>query len=169
MEQADINEQIGWPEDYLQAVRERNNWFETALQNQRNEDYYRDLLDEVAKYLGPEVFIADDGTVSNSPLRAKIPELVRKMTDKYREEEEYRAMQDALRNIRIAVRDFRLDIESIYPSKNFGPISVCPHVPVVITTTIPEDTTKCSGVMLIQNENLPINVESIYSHPINKE
>lgn len=54
-------------------------WMQTAAQNQQNTDYYRDLLDECAKHLGQEVFISDDGSVQDSPLRAKIPELVAKL------------------------------------------------------------------------------------------
>jgi NTP pyrophosphatase (non-canonical NTP hydrolase) len=54
----------------------RCGWYDTAAQHARNEDYYRGLVDECAKHLGPEVFIADDGTVGDSVLRAKVPELV---------------------------------------------------------------------------------------------
>lgn len=51
-------------------------WEDVAAQNARNTEYYRDLLDRAAIYLGDDVFACDDGSVSDSPLRAKIPELV---------------------------------------------------------------------------------------------
>lgn len=51
-------------------------WIDTAAQFSRNEAFYRDLLDETAKHLGPEVFVCDDGGISDSPLRLKVPELV---------------------------------------------------------------------------------------------
>jgi hypothetical protein len=58
---------------------ERDQWMETAAAESRNTAYYRGLLDEVAAYLGPEVFISDDGTVNENPLRSKIPELVARL------------------------------------------------------------------------------------------
>lgn len=51
-------------------------WMDTAAQFARNEDFYRGLLDECAKSLGPDVFKADDGSIMDSPLRLKIPSLV---------------------------------------------------------------------------------------------
>jgi hypothetical protein len=41
-----------------------------------NVQYYQGLLDEIAKHLGPSAYVADDGSVSESPIRAKLPELV---------------------------------------------------------------------------------------------
>lgn len=64
---------------------ENENWQEIAAQHARNEEYYRGLLDQVAAHLGPAVYISDDGSTQDSPLRSKIPELVGKMTsDTYR-------------------------------------------------------------------------------------
>lgn len=51
-------------------------WMETAAQMARNADYYRGLLDDCAKHLGPAAYTADDGTVMDEPLRIKVPELV---------------------------------------------------------------------------------------------
>lgn len=51
-------------------------WMDTAAQFARNEDFYRGLLDRCAKALGPEVFVSDDGSVQDEPLRLKVPELV---------------------------------------------------------------------------------------------
>ena len=80
----------GW-QDALQKLREEKgeqrkqiailtaeaeNWKESAAQFCRNEEYYRGLLDKVASYLGPDVFVSDDGSVQDGPLRAKVPEMV---------------------------------------------------------------------------------------------
>lgn len=54
-------------------------WMDTAMQFNRNEDFYRKLLDECAENLGPlrdRAFIQDDGGIVDSPLRLKIPGLV---------------------------------------------------------------------------------------------
>ena len=55
-------------------------WMDTAAQNERNTAYYRGLLDECAKHLGPAVYTADDGSLYDSPVRAKIPELVAQLS-----------------------------------------------------------------------------------------
>ncbi len=51
-------------------------WMETAAQNQRNADYYRELLVRCGKAIGDQAYIADDGTRMNDVLCAKIPEIV---------------------------------------------------------------------------------------------
>lgn len=56
-------------------------WMETGAQHARNEAFYRDLLDEVAKHLGPEVFVSDDGSVMEDPVRLKIPDMVGRLID----------------------------------------------------------------------------------------
>jgi len=52
-------------------------WMDTAAQETRNTAFYRDLLDKCAEHLGDTVFIADDGSRQDTPIRLKIPELVR--------------------------------------------------------------------------------------------
>jgi hypothetical protein len=64
-----------------EVTRERDAWREDAKRHWRNEEYYRGLVDECAKHLGDEVFIADDGSRSDSVLRAKVPELVAKLRE----------------------------------------------------------------------------------------
>lgn len=54
-------------------------WMDIAAQHARNQDYYMGLLDRAAHSLGPEAFTCDDGTHSDEPLRAKVPELVAKL------------------------------------------------------------------------------------------
>lgn len=60
-----------------EAVAKRiANWMDTAAQNQRNADYYRGLLVKCGKAIGDRAYIADDGSISEDVLCAKIPELV---------------------------------------------------------------------------------------------
>jgi hypothetical protein len=51
-------------------------WMQTGAQFARNGEFYRGLVDECAKHLGPDAFTADDGSGSDSPIRLKVPELV---------------------------------------------------------------------------------------------
>lgn len=51
-------------------------WQESARQYSRDADYYRDLVEQIGKAIGDVAFIADDGSVSDSVLNAKVPELV---------------------------------------------------------------------------------------------
>jgi hypothetical protein len=55
------------------------NWMETARQHLRNEQYYSGLLDQIGEILGPEAFTADDGSVQQEVVRARLPELVRRL------------------------------------------------------------------------------------------
>jgi len=55
---------------------ERAVWEATSDQHLRNEMFYRDILVQCARHLMPAVFISDDGSVQDSPLMLKIPELV---------------------------------------------------------------------------------------------
>jgi len=57
-------------------------WMEIAAQHARNEDFYRDLLFECAKHLGPEVFVSDDGSIQDEPLLLKVPELIEKLVSR---------------------------------------------------------------------------------------
>ena len=63
--------------DLCEAVASRiANWMDTAAQNQRNADYYRGLLVKCGKAIGEPAYIADDGSISDDVLCAKVPELV---------------------------------------------------------------------------------------------
>lgn len=57
-------------------------WMQTAAQNQRNADYYRGLVFECGESIGKEAFTADDGSISDDVLCAKVPELVAKLVEK---------------------------------------------------------------------------------------
>lgn len=54
-------------------------WVEAAAQFHNNEQYYRGLLDQIGKAIGKKAYICDDGSVSSSVLRAKLPQLVRQL------------------------------------------------------------------------------------------
>ncbi len=60
--------------------RERDNYMESARLFSKNTDYYTGLLDKIAKNFGKDAFISDDGSVQDSPLRAKMPQLVKHQT-----------------------------------------------------------------------------------------
>lgn len=57
-------------------------WMDTVAQYGRNADFYRGLLDRIGRAVGEEAFIADDGTVQESPLRFKLPRLVEQLASK---------------------------------------------------------------------------------------
>jgi hypothetical protein len=67
----------------LARVRqERDAWEHTAAEFARNMEYYRGLVDECALHIGPAAYVCDDGSISESPLRAKVPELIATMSRK---------------------------------------------------------------------------------------
>lgn len=51
-------------------------WMDTAAMFSRNADFYRGLVDKCAEHIGPEAYKSDDGSVHESPVRVKVPELV---------------------------------------------------------------------------------------------
>ena len=65
-------------------------WIETASRHARNEEFYRGLLDLCAEAIGIEAYTADDDSITDSPVRLKIPGLVKKLTA-LRSPEEVRA------------------------------------------------------------------------------
>lgn len=54
-------------------------WMKTAAQNVRNVDYYRGLVTQCGKAIGPPAYTQDDGNVCHEVLCAKVPELVEKL------------------------------------------------------------------------------------------
>lgn len=51
-------------------------WMDTAAQNCRNTEYYRELLVRCGKVIGECAYIQDDGGIVNDVLCAKIPEII---------------------------------------------------------------------------------------------
>jgi hypothetical protein len=72
-------ENLPAPETLEQAIQQRNGWCDTAAFHLRNEDYYRGLVIKIGAMLGPEAYTSDDGSVQDSVLCAKVPELVAKL------------------------------------------------------------------------------------------
>lgn len=59
-----------------QLQRERDAWESTAAQFARNMEYYQGLVDRIGRAIGPMAYTADDGSVSDGVLRAKVPEII---------------------------------------------------------------------------------------------
>jgi len=55
---------------------ERDAWEDTAVQQTRNTDFYARMLDKIALLFGKDAYVSDDGSVQDSPLRAKVPDMV---------------------------------------------------------------------------------------------
>lgn len=56
-------------------------WKETAVYHTRNEDFYRGIIKQIGEILGVEAYTADDGSVGDSVLALKVPELVKKLKE----------------------------------------------------------------------------------------
>ena len=52
------------------------NWIDTANNYAKNADFYKLLVDDCARAIGPKAFISDDGTTRTTPVRLRVPELV---------------------------------------------------------------------------------------------
>lgn len=62
----------------------RSVWEASARRHAANVSYYTNLLDQIAERLGSEAYTADDGVLHDSPIRAKLPELVGQLVDELR-------------------------------------------------------------------------------------
>ena len=51
-------------------------WMDTARHYAEGSEYYQSLLDQIGQMFGPAAYTSDDGSVQDSVLRAKVPELV---------------------------------------------------------------------------------------------
>ena len=60
----------------IEYKRQATNWEESARQYHRNTQYYRNLLVKIGETIGSESYVADDGSISEDILCAKLPELV---------------------------------------------------------------------------------------------
>lgn len=73
-----LEEELRQKDRALREVRlERDNWKASVELATKNEAYYRGLVDEIGELFGVDARTADDGTVGDGILRAKVPELVR--------------------------------------------------------------------------------------------
>lgn len=73
-----------------QYARQVAAWMDTARQYARDVAFYQGLLDACGAALGDAARVADDGSVADAPLRAKVPELVASLV------EENRRLREAL-------------------------------------------------------------------------
>lgn len=64
---------------------QRDSWEQIAFEYAQNMGYYMGLLDQIAETLGPEAFTADDGGLHDSPIRAKLPEMIAELVRKQHE------------------------------------------------------------------------------------
>lgn len=58
------------------AQAERAAWQNTAEQAQRNTEFYHGIVGQIGEMFGPAAKTANDGTVGDSVLALKVPELV---------------------------------------------------------------------------------------------
>jgi len=63
----------------LDVLRELGQWKQTATRHSRNEDLYREIVDQIGNMFGQEARTTDDGTVGDSVLALKVPELVARL------------------------------------------------------------------------------------------
>jgi hypothetical protein len=56
-------------------------WRDTAAMMSRNADFYQGIVTQVGEILGVEAYTANDGTVGDSVLALKVPELVKKLKE----------------------------------------------------------------------------------------
>jgi len=73
-------------EEASKYQREADSWKETAAQAQRNTDYYLGLVDQIAVLFGDAAYVSDDGSKQDSPVRAKVPSLVKEAFEELRAE-----------------------------------------------------------------------------------
>lgn len=52
-------------------------WKETAAFHARNEEFYRSIINQIGEILGEDAYTADDGSISDSVLVLKLPELIK--------------------------------------------------------------------------------------------
>lgn len=61
--------------DYL--VPQLNGWVEYVKQSSDGIAYYRGVLEQIGLLLGDEVYVCDDGTISDSVLIAKLVDIIK--------------------------------------------------------------------------------------------
>lgn len=54
-------------------------WMEMAAQGQRDVEFYQCILNQIGELLGIAAYTSDDGSIQDSVLRIKLPELVAKL------------------------------------------------------------------------------------------
>jgi hypothetical protein len=87
--------------------RERDQWRDTAAFHLRNEEFYRNLVRQIGELFGEAARTSDDGSVQDSVLALKVPELVEAC------QREQRALREKVtetaRQLRLANEDWAAD------------------------------------------------------------
>lgn len=76
--------EISWAKENLptpttieQAILERNEWCDTAAMHLRNEEFYCGIVTKIGEMFGEAARTSDDGSMQDSVLALKVPDLVR--------------------------------------------------------------------------------------------
>jgi hypothetical protein len=67
---------LGAGMEMARAERERDNWMESVAQQFRNTDFYQGIVRATGELFGVEARTSDDGSIQDSVLATKVPELV---------------------------------------------------------------------------------------------
>lgn len=78
------------------------NWMEVAGLESRGSMYYQSLLDDIGEMLGIAAYTSDGGSIQDSVLRAKVPELVAKVV-----------YENVLLRSKIAMLEFDIDVMAL--------------------------------------------------------
>lgn len=65
-------------DEFPHTAESSRGWMETAAQFSRNEDFYRGIVCQIGEMFGDEAYRSDDGSLQDSVLALKVPDLVRK-------------------------------------------------------------------------------------------
>ena len=57
-------------------------WVEAAAQESRNREFYQGIVTQIGEMFGPPAYTSDDGSVQDSVLALKVPELVKALLSK---------------------------------------------------------------------------------------
>lgn len=89
--------------ELTQALKERDNWIDTAAQYARNEEFYHGLVVAIGESFGVAAKTSDDGSIQDHVLALKVPELVAALRDQLtamtQERDNLRATISAVREI----------------------------------------------------------------------
>jgi len=103
----DIKAQIDRETDIDNLRRAAIGWAGDCARHLQNEEYYRGLLDACAPHLGIDAYTQDDGGLMDEPLRAKVPELVKRLAVR---ERDALVAADTIANILNARRQAAIDV-----------------------------------------------------------
>jgi len=78
-----LKREVNQKEDLASGwVDEAKAWLEAARQHCKNEEYYRNLVQQIGSLFGDVAYISDDGSKQDGILCAKVPELVKEALER---------------------------------------------------------------------------------------